>query len=82
MVKRRGTTQVNAASPSTASNEPWNGEFYARFGHSPEGRPWEDAVKYGFISAGEVLDLTALALTNIKPTTLAGVIALLGSGTV
>jgi hypothetical protein len=45
-------TQVNAATPSTASKEPWNGEYYACFGHSPEGRPWEEAVKYGFISAG------------------------------
>jgi hypothetical protein len=45
-------TQVNAASPSTDSNEPWNGEFYACYGHSADDRPWEEAVKYGFISAG------------------------------
>ncbi|MCC4118616.1 endonuclease NucS [Aromatoleum toluclasticum] len=32
-------------------NEPWNGEFYHSFGHSNE-RSWDDAVKYGFISAG------------------------------
>jgi hypothetical protein len=31
--------------------EPWNGEFYASFGAGP-GRPWEDARKFGFISAG------------------------------
>jgi len=30
---------------------PWNGEFYANFGVSPN-RSWEDARKYGFISAG------------------------------
>ncbi len=31
---------------------PWNGEYYVSFGHSAEGRNWEDAMKYGFISAG------------------------------
>jgi hypothetical protein len=45
-------TQVNAASPSTDPNEPWNGEFYANYGHSATGRPWEEAERYGFISAG------------------------------
>lgn len=32
--------------------EPWNGEYYVSFGHSSEGRDWEDAMKYGFVSAG------------------------------
>jgi len=31
---------------------PWNGEYYVSFGHSAEGRNWEDAMKYGFVSAG------------------------------
>jgi hypothetical protein len=31
---------------------PWNGEYYVSFGHDPEGRSWEDAVKYGFVSGG------------------------------
>ena len=31
---------------------PWNGEYYVSFGHNENGRHWEDAVKYGFISAG------------------------------
>lgn len=31
---------------------PWNGEYYVSFGHMEEERHWEDAVKYGFISAG------------------------------
>lgn len=35
----------------TKESEPWNGEYYASFGHG-EGRNWEDARKYGFISAG------------------------------
>lgn len=30
---------------------PWNGDFYANFGVSPH-RSWEDAQKFGFISAG------------------------------
>lgn len=35
---------------STESSE-WNGEFYVSFGHASH-RHWEDAIKYGFISAG------------------------------
>ena len=31
---------------------PWNGEHYVSFGHKNGGRNWEDARKYGFISAG------------------------------
>jgi len=31
--------------------EPWNGEYYVSFGHD-EGRRWEDAKKYGYITAG------------------------------
>ena len=32
----------------------WNGEFYGSFGHGGgnEGRIWEEAVKYGYFSAG------------------------------
>ena len=31
---------------------PWNGEYYVSFGHRNDGRNWDDARKYGFISAG------------------------------
>lgn len=31
---------------------PWNGEFYVSFGHNSDGRHWDDAQKYGFVSAG------------------------------
>lgn len=33
---------------------PWNGEYYVSFGHRDDGttRHWEDARKYGFVSAG------------------------------
>lgn len=46
-------TQVEAASSSRESREkePWNGEFYVSFGPS-EHRPWEDARRHGFVSAG------------------------------
>ena len=30
----------------------WNGEYYVSFGHKENSRNWEDARKYGFISAG------------------------------
>ena len=46
--------QVSAATPTQKGNrerEPWNGEFYACFGHS-ETRDWADARKYSFICAG------------------------------
>ena len=42
-------TRKHATTP--VSTEPWNGEFYVSFGHDL-GRSWEDAIKYGFISAG------------------------------
>jgi hypothetical protein len=44
-------TQVSSAATPDGSNEPWNGEFYSSFGHG-QSRSWEDAVQYGFISAG------------------------------
>lgn len=46
-------TQVNATTTTKAKGEkePWNGEFYVSFGDTTS-RSWEDAVKYGFISAG------------------------------
>lgn len=46
-------TQANVASSvkSSSGKEPWNGEYYVSYG-PPERRNWEDARKYGFISAG------------------------------
>ena len=38
---------INAVSKC---NGPWNGEYYVSFGQGE--RSWEDAVEYGFISAG------------------------------
>jgi len=44
-------TQVSAAATPEGPKEPWNGEFYVSYGHD-ETRSWDDAVEYGFISAG------------------------------
>jgi len=44
--------EIQSAQASTStSKEPWNGEFYVSFGDDGQ-RSWEDARKYGFISAG------------------------------
>lgn len=43
-------TQTNAGA-SAKTKEPWNGEFYVSFG-DPNSRNWEEARRYGFISAG------------------------------
>ncbi|MEQ8848074.1 hypothetical protein [Botrimarina sp.] len=46
-------TQANVTATTAAKRgdkkEPWNGEYYASFGAD---RPWDDARRYGFISAG------------------------------
>jgi hypothetical protein len=39
------------AAPARASKGTWNGEYYVAFGHD-HSRHWEDAVRFGFISAG------------------------------
>lgn len=48
-----GETQANVAATTKmkGEKEPWNGEFYVSFGDATS-RSWEDAMKYGFISAG------------------------------
>ena len=48
-----GETQANAATTTKVKGEkePWNGEHYVSFGDESS-RSWDDAVKYGFISAG------------------------------
>lgn len=45
------STQVSATALPQDSKEPWNGEFYANLGHG-KSRSWDEAVKYGFLSAG------------------------------
>ncbi len=42
---------VTTTSAGQGDKEPWNGEFYVSFGTGP-GRSWDDARRYGYISAG------------------------------
>lgn len=43
---------LEETAPAEVSTKgPWNGEYYVSFGKE-EGRSWDDARKYGFISAG------------------------------
>ncbi|WOK37295.1 hypothetical protein [Sphingomonas sp. C3-2] len=47
-------TQVNVVTQTkrgTREREPWNGEFYACFGHGST-RSWDEGRRYGFICAG------------------------------
>jgi hypothetical protein len=44
-------TEIKANSGSAGPAGEWNGEYYVSFGHG-ENRHWDEAVKYGFISAG------------------------------
>lgn len=48
-----GETQANAAvgKSNVGEKEPWNGEYYVSFGDTSS-RSWDDARKYGYISAG------------------------------
>lgn len=43
-------TAMDTSPARRSGGEPWNGEFYVSFGHDRI-QHWEDAVKYGFISA-------------------------------
>ena len=48
-------TQANVTATTKTKDkgkkEPWNGEYYVSFGR-PDHRPWDEARKYGYISAG------------------------------
>ena len=48
-----GETQANAAAGKSqvGEKEPWNGEYYVSFGDATS-RSWDDARRYGYISAG------------------------------
>jgi hypothetical protein len=40
-------------SRAARTKEPWNGkDWYVSFGEEPDGRRWEDARRFGFVSAG------------------------------
>lgn len=44
-------TDEEAMKPKKEASRNWNGEFYLSFGVG-ESRSWDDAAKYGFVSAG------------------------------
>ncbi|MFC8277962.1 endonuclease NucS domain-containing protein [Streptomyces sp. NPDC057271] len=50
--------EAEAVAPVAGTNgrgkqEPWNGtDWYVSFGDEPGGRSWDDALQYGFVSAG------------------------------
>lgn len=44
---------ASAVGKAKKSREPWNGhDWYVSFGEFDEGRSWDDAEKFGFVSAG------------------------------
>jgi hypothetical protein len=47
----RDPTLSDTPGTDAGASGDWNGEYYVSFGDGP-GRSWQDAVKYGFISAG------------------------------
>lgn len=50
-VETQVSASVGTASSRSSDREPWNGEYYVNFGEGPA-RSWQDAVRFGFISAG------------------------------
>lgn len=44
--------EVESKVSDSSTRVPWNGEYYVSFGIDGDSRSWDDAVKYGFISAG------------------------------
>lgn len=45
-------SQIVAAPRIKGADEPWNGEYYVSFGETSQRRSWDDALEFGFISAG------------------------------
>ncbi|MET3710772.1 hypothetical protein ABIC65_001474 [Sphingomonas trueperi] len=50
-VETQVAASVSSGGTKSADREPWNGEYYVNFGEG-ESRSWEDARRYGFVSAG------------------------------
>ncbi|NUW05962.1 DUF91 domain-containing protein [Streptomyces sp. CAI-21] len=76
-------TAPSAGSKGRAKQEPWSGtDWYVSFGDEPGGRSWDDALRYGFVSAGSgewfsrtirSLPLGARVFTHIPRTGYVGV---------
>ena len=53
LVEHDALVTASRGSKARKSGEPWNGQdWYVSFGEEPGGRRWDDAVRYGFVSAG------------------------------
>lgn len=50
-VETQMAASVSSGATRSADKEPWNGEYYVSFGHD-DSRSWDEARRYGFISAG------------------------------
>ncbi len=53
LVDHLAETSSSKSKKSSSTREPWNGrDWYVSFGTYSDGRAWEDARRYGFVSAG------------------------------
>ncbi|BAM06288.1 PDDEXK family nuclease [Leptospirillum ferrooxidans] len=43
---------IISSNSTDSESRKWNGEYYVSFGGNDKNRDWEEAIKYGFISAG------------------------------
>lgn len=77
--------QAETKAVEKGDKRPWNGEYYASFGHGDR-RKWEDARKHGFIAAGggewysrtlSILEPGGRVWVNIPQTGYVGVCAVL-----
>ncbi|MFT3714450.1 MAG: endonuclease NucS [Gordonia sp. (in: high G+C Gram-positive bacteria)] len=88
LVESEPSAAASAVSKARKSREQWNGQdWYVSFGEEPGGRSWDDAVKYGFVSAGGTdwfsrtlknLPLDARVLVHIPKAGFVGVGTVLG----
>ncbi len=53
LIDQAATPPKPGSKPGPGSREPWNGQdWYVSFGEHTDGRDWDDARTYGFVSAG------------------------------
>ncbi|SIS12217.1 endonuclease NucS domain-containing protein [Williamsia sterculiae] len=91
LVEHETQTATSATAKAQKSKEPWNGQdWYVSFGEEPGGRVWDDAVKYGFVSAGggewfsrtlKNLPIGARVFANIPKSGYVGVGTVVGGAT-
>ncbi len=53
LIPQEVASAAKPAGRSSRTRETWNGiDWYAAFGTEPQGRSWQDATRFGFVSAG------------------------------